>query len=104
MSQTAANPKIPADVRAFAARYQIESLLPAALEAARRHFPKAEVSLALEPSYEPDDRGAILVRVRKADMTAEEARAAYDAYTREMHALTPRPDPCVLSLELDLSR
>jgi hypothetical protein len=104
MSQTTPTVSVPADVRAFAARHQVEALLPIAVDLARRHFPKAEVSLELEPPYSLDDPGAILVRVEKAEMTVDEALAAKEAYDRDFREHLPRPDPCVFSLVPGLSQ
>lgn len=105
MSETAkAAVTVPPDVRAFAAGMKVEAHLPTVLDLARRHFPSAELSVALEEDPEVEGLRHIVARARGAGMTVEEALTARDGFMSDLFAHLPHPLVWVFRLDLRLGR
>jgi hypothetical protein len=91
----------PADVRAFAARQQVEPYLEPLRQALDRLFPTArsvQVLLEADPEIRDDWHIVLDVRVRAADIP--DYVAAKRRWHGELFAICPAPLVCIFRLSL----
>ncbi len=92
---------IPAEVRAFAAKHQVDGYLPSVLDTARKLFPDAMIRVVLEDDPEIENDTHIVVLASGVALDVEQTLACYDEYHRALFSFVPAPVICTFRLGLE---